>query len=109
MNTLKFGLAATMTSLMLAVSGFAAAQSSTISQTVTPREQVIEGQVSGVLEPGVFWVQQAGSDKVLVYASAEQARNVRTGDQVKVRGTVPRDWVKLAAHELNARAIQTLR
>jgi hypothetical protein len=108
MNTLKFGLATTMTALMLAVSGFAAAQS-TISQTVTPREQVIEGQVSGVLEPGVFWVQQAGSDKVLVYASVEQARNVRTGDQVKVRGTVPRDWVKLAAHELNARAIQTLR
>jgi predicted extracellular nuclease len=100
MNTLKFGLAA----LLLAASGFAAAQQSSVK-----REQVIEGQVSGVLQPGMFWVQQLGSNKVLVYASAEQARNVRMGDQVKVRGTVPRDWVKLAAHELNAQAIQTLR
>lgn len=99
MNIVKSTLAA----LLLAAS------SAAIAYSPTAGEQVIEGEISGVLEPGVFWLQQAGSDKVLVYASAEQARNLRIGDQVKVRGTVPRDWVRLAAHELNARAIQTLR
>lgn len=101
MNTLKkFGLAAT---LMVAATGFATAQ-----DFEAGRELVVEGRVSSVIEPGMFWVQQ-GDDKVLVYATAEQARLVRSGSTVKVRGVVPKDWMRLAANELNASVVQTVR
>lgn len=96
----KFGLAAT---LLVAATGFATAQ-----DVEAGRERVVEGQVSSVIEPGLFWVQQ-GNDKVLVYATAEQARLVRAGSTVKVRGVVPKDWMRLAANELNASAVQTVR
>ena len=100
MNTLKFGLVAAM---LVAASGFSAAQSFEAG-----RELVVQGQVSSVMDSGMFWVQQ-GTDKVLVYASAEQSRNVRTGEFVKVRGVVPKDWMKLARNELTATAVQTVR
>lgn len=101
MNTVKkFGLVAT---LLVAATGFATAQTFEAG-----RELVVEGQVSSVIEPGLFWVGQ-GNDKVLIYASAEQSRQVRAGAMVKVRGTVPKDWMRLAANELNASAVQMAR
>lgn len=102
MHTLKSGLIA----LLLACTGFGAlaAQANPVAS-----EQVIEGRISRVIEPGMFWMEGDAGSKVLVYASAEQARDLREGDRVKLRGSEPRDWVRLANHEFSARAIQTLR
>lgn len=63
------------------------------------------GQVASMPAPRMFTVL-VGDRRVLVYASQEQAQRVQIGVRVQVVRTVPRDWLKLAADELQASYLQ---
>lgn len=68
-------------------------------------ELLLTGQVSKILPDQMFFMQ-VDDQRVLVYANARQLHGVRSGVRVSVRGTVPRDWVKLASNELHAISVQ---
>jgi predicted RNA-binding protein (virulence factor B family) len=70
--------------------------------------QSIEGRVGNFLEPGLFWVQETNGVKVLVYSTGEATKNLRVGQKVRVTGSAPSDWSRLADQELNAKQIQEL-
>lgn len=65
----------------------------------------ITGPVTSQPAPQMFTVQ-VGDRRVLVYANSAQVQHIRIGRHVQVRGTVPADWLKLAADELQATDVQ---
>lgn len=93
MNRVKFVVALAALSL---AAGFAQAQSFKPGQQMT-----IEGQVSKVLEPGMFLIT-SGNETVLIYSTSRLARDVVTGSRLRVSGHVPKDWMRLSKNELHA-------
>lgn len=61
----------------------------------------LTGTVSSLQDARGFFLATAG-DRVLIYARSQDVRALRVGATVEVRGKVPRDWVRLAALELQA-------
>lgn len=64
-------------------------------------EHTLTGKVSSV-QPDSTFILTTGGDRVLVYARTEQVSELHLGSTVEVRGTVPKDWIKLARLELQA-------
>jgi hypothetical protein len=70
-------------------------------------EQTLTGTVSELQADHTFYVQTADA-RVLVYANAALVKALRVGATVQVQGKVPTDWLKLAAHELQASKVRVL-
>lgn len=72
-----------------------------------PGEHTLTGKVSSV-QPDSTFILATGGDRVLVYARTEQVSKLHVGSTVEVRGTVPKDWIKLARLELQAAKVLVL-
>lgn len=72
-----------------------------------PRSVVLTGPVESTAAPRMFTVR-VGDRGMLACAGPGKAEQLRIGDQVRVRGTVPVDRLKLAADELLAVEVEVL-
>jgi aspartyl/asparaginyl-tRNA synthetase len=94
-------------SLALAALAFAAA-SATAAEYVPGSETTLQGTVSGFHSTRSFWMDVDG-DRILVYGTTAQRGRVHTGQTIRVEGSISNDFIKLAAVELQARRIETVR
>jgi hypothetical protein len=76
---------------------------------MTSRElQTFEGNVGKFLEPGLFWLTGVDAAQILVYSNVRATVSLHSGQKVRVTGSAPLDWSRLADQELNARTITPL-
>ena len=67
---------------------------------------VVEGRVGRFLEPGMFWLDGYNGTRTLVYSNGETTKALRSGQTIRVTGSVPLDWAKLAESEVSASRIE---
>ena len=73
------------------------------------KQTVLEGRVGNFLEPGLFWLNGKDGSKTLIYTSGEATKNLSRGQNVRVTGSAPADWARLADTELAAASIERVR
>ena len=71
--------------------------------------QTLEGQIGKFLEPGLFWLTEKDGTRTLVYSDGESTKSFKSGQNVRVTGTQPLDWARLAESELSAQKIELVR
>jgi hypothetical protein len=71
--------------------------------------KVLEGRVERFLEPGLFWLSTADGSKTLIYSDGEATKRLRSGQKVRITGTEPTDWARLAESELSAKKIELVK
>lgn len=90
--------------ILLTSAGIASAAPSRINPT-----QTREGQIGKFLEPGLFWLTENNGTRTLVYSDGEATKLFKSGQNVRVTGTQPLDWARLAESELSAQKIELVR
>jgi len=71
--------------------------------------QVIEGQIGKFLEPGMFWLTTKNGTRTLIYSDGESTKSFKSGQIVRVTGTQPLDWARLAESEISAQKIELVK
>ena len=71
--------------------------------------QVVEGQIGRFLEPGLFWLTSKNGTRTLIYSDGEATKSFKSGQNVRVTGTKPLDWAKLAESEFSAKKIELVK
>jgi hypothetical protein len=71
--------------------------------------QVIEGQIGKFLEPGLFWLTSKNGTRTLIYSDGEATKSFKSGQNVRITGTQPLDWARLAESEISAQKIELVK
>ena len=71
--------------------------------------QVVEGQIGKFLEPGLFWLTTKNGTRTLIYSDGEATKSFKSGQNVRVTGTQPLDWARLAESEISAQKIELVK